>query len=531
MQKLFHWLANLNGRADAALGRRLAWMERWSRRLGSPACSVIVSLLWGIPIVTVKIVLLRNFILTSDIAYYENMLRNTGVDFSTKFAGFLYTYRDVIYFHSRTFLTEHFSPTFALVAPFYHLWHWPLFLVLLQPGLIALAGAGVYRLARRLMEREGTSALFGLIPLLFQIVYLFNYSNVSATIDTIYGFHHDSLIPPLLVWTLICILESRWKTAAILFTLLLGMKENLPIIFSASCGYGLVFNGLVPRKKAAVGLLLCLAFLAGCYFFEFRTHNRHVALLFQFGSLDNIRTALGRLSQWQLLGYFLPALLTPVLALPALGELSMELMGNTVELDWHSFPLMLLVIAGTLFTGLRVLRWARKSKPVALLLYFAFIGLVVAPVVVDGCHAYDFITAAADRLTPLADAKDLKEIAASIPGDARLATTSDLLTFCADRRYLAWPELSPYADYILVNRRTTAENRAESDEFMAALPFGDDAAGDHFRSDLDYVLQGYAYDDNAIKFVDDQVARHAVVPVRSVGRLTLYRALSPAPTP
>ncbi len=362
MRSFINRIGELNRRIDAALGRRLGWLERWSARLGSPAAALAVSLAWAIPIAAVKIVLLRNFIQTSDIAYYENMLYNTGPDLSAKTFHFLYAYRDVIYFHSRTFLTEHFSPTFGLLAPFYQLFHGPLFLVLLQPFLIAVAGLGIYRLGRLLMAKKGISPVFGLAPLLFQIVCLFNYSNVSATIDTIYGFHHDSLIPPLIAWLLVCVLEARWKIAALLFVLLLGMKENLPIIFSASCAYCFVFNGMVPRKKAALGVLACLLFFAFCYLFEFRTHNRHVALLYQFGNSENIYAALDRLGDWQLLGYFLPAILAPALALPALGELSMELMGKTVELDWHGFPLMELGVIGTLFTGIMILGLTWHSR-------------------------------------------------------------------------------------------------------------------------------------------------------------------------
>ena len=103
MRSFINRIGELNRRIDAALGRRLGWLERWSARLGSPAAALAVSLAWAIPIAAVKIVLLRNFIQTSDIAYYENMLYNTGPDLSAKTFHFLYAYRDVIYFHSRTF--------------------------------------------------------------------------------------------------------------------------------------------------------------------------------------------------------------------------------------------------------------------------------------------------------------------------------------------------------------------------------------------------------------------------------------------
>jgi FtsH-binding integral membrane protein len=334
------------------------------------------------------------------------------------------------------------------------------------------------------------------------------------------------------VWTLVAIVEARWRTATVLFILLLGMKENLPIIFCGAAAYALVFNGLVPRKRAALALLIAVIFFGGCYFFEFRTHNRHVALLYQFADFDKIYDALDRLGQWRLLDYFwLPAAFTPILALPALGELSLELMGNTNEFDWHSYTLMALVIVGTLFAGIRLLGFIRGSKALALPVYLAFIGFLVAPVVAGGCYSYWIIERATARLAPLADAQALQAIRSAIPPKTKLATTSELLTFCADRRYLIWPQLVVYADYILVNRRAEAANRIEAEQLAAILPYGDDAAGGHFRADLDVVLSGYGYDANLISYVDRSVSLGTVVPVKSIGSLTLYHALAPQPGP
>jgi uncharacterized membrane protein len=123
---------------------------------------------------------------------------------------------------STTFLTEHFSPTFGLLAPAYRLLPFPELLAVLQPVFILTAGAGLYRLTQRLVAAHGLSPGYGLLPALVLTAYLFNYSNVAATVDVLYGFHHDSMIPPLLVWTVVCVVEARWRAVLVLFILFQG---------------------------------------------------------------------------------------------------------------------------------------------------------------------------------------------------------------------------------------------------------------------------------------------------------------------
>lgn len=498
---------------------------KWSTQLAAPWSAVLVSVVWLAPMIAIKVRLLNAFVLTSDLAYYENMLHNTGVDFSEKSVDFLFTYRDVIYHNSRTFLTEHFSPTFGLLAPIYQLFAGPLTLIVLQPLLIALASWGIYRMARRLMEKYKVPPACALLPILFQIMYLFNYSNISATVDTVYGFHHDSLIPPLLIWALVCAFEYRWRSASVLFVLLLGMKENLPIIMGIFCVACLAFGWPVGRRRAAWGLAACFLFFTGCYLFEFRTGNRHVAILYRFFDFDNIYAALDQTPKWALLNTFWLGLLVPSLALPALAEFSLQLMGTTVgldsECDWHSYPLMALAIAATLIACVRLASLMKNWRMFLIPLYLVFLAAIFVPVVAEGIHSYRAIYRGASQLTPLADAGSVKSIAHLIPANAKLCTSSDMLVSFANRRYLIWPELADYADWILVNRRSDGENAAAASRLSAIA--SDDEAASHFYGEINLAVSGYGYDKALYAYVDKLTAAHRATVMGREGNLVLYR--------
>lgn len=520
--------ASFHRRLETAVAPLVAVVEKCSRPRIALASALMVSLVWLTLILVVKIRMIGTGVLTSDMPYYENMLYNTGFSLSHGSFDVLFTWHDAMSYNSPTFLTEHFSPTFALVAPGYWLIPHPIFLSVLQPLLIAIAGWGLYRLTQRLLVKAGISPAFGLLPVLFLTVYLFNYSNISATIDTIYGFHHDSLIPPLIAWMVVCAVELRWRAAFWLFVLFLGMKENLPIIATSALGLCFLFNHLVPRKRAALGLLLCGVFFAGCLLFEFRTHNRHVGIVYQFLDGDAIAVAMNRTEKWEILNRLWPALLTPVFAAPALADWCLQLMGNTTELDWHSYPLMLLAQIALVFTCVNLLSFLKWSRFLSLAVCAALVGWIAGPMVVEGGQAYGLLRTAAFRLTPLVDLAALHRISGSIPKDAKLSMTSDLLAFLADRRKLLWPESVIYANFVLINRRLDQENQRRADEFLQSKPAGNLAA-DHFYKEVGLVLRGYGYDTALVAYVDRLRGEGAVTLLKSEGKLELYQIHAPLP--
>jgi hypothetical protein len=499
-------------------------LARLPQRKMACVLGVVGGLVWLLAMAEIKLELIASGTLTSDIAYYENMLYNTGWSFTNGSFYFLYTMHDVFTHQSYTFLNEHFSPTFALVAPLYRLFPHPEMLSLLQPALILLAAAGIYRLTRILLDQRGVSPAFDLLPAFLAGAYLWNYSNVTTTVDVLYGFHHDSLIPPLLIWTLVAVARQRWRIATVLFVLFLGMKENLPIISVGGLVFCLAFNVVVPRKKAAIALGLCLLFFAGCYWMEFRTHNRHVGIVYRFFDRDQIADLLDSPFQWPILQNYWPALLVPPLALPAGADLILQMMGRTNELDWHSYALMAFAMAGMAWGSAATLGWMKRWKLVSLAGYFALAGWILIPLMAQGVRDSLAIRSCAARLPAIVDIPAAQELAATVPKRAKLGVSSDLLVFVADRHTLYWPEASSLAEYVLVNRRTPAANHASVEAYTHAVgnlersrPAG------YFRDVTNVVLNGYGYDENLLAFLDAQQAIGQAVVLATRGNLVLYQ--------
>jgi uncharacterized membrane protein len=510
---------------SAALGKLFQ-----ARVLLHPLSAALLAVIWIIPMILIKLRLLDAFILTSDIAYYGNMLYNTGLDLQDRTFRILYTTHDVLRFSSTSFLTEHFSPTFALLAPLFQLLPNPLFLTVAQPILIAVAGMGLFRLTQVVIKRYDAPEAANVFPLTFLVMYLVNASNVPTTADSIYGFHHDSLIPPLMAWGLVFALQARWRLALITLLLLLGVKENLPIVISAFFFACLPFGWLVPRKKAAIGIILCMVFFAGCYWFQFRTENRHVGIVYRFFDLDSIFAALGMIDRWPLVLHLWPAWFALPILLPGAAEFSLQLMGATVQYDWHSYPLIMLSMIGTILTLTRLTALRRHSPVQSVALVVVVLGLMAAPIVADGVRTYRNLQVASLHLPVQADAAALAKLAEWVPADAKLLTTSDLLVFFAKRRHLLWPESGGFADHILINLRSEEDNRKRAEAFARANP-GNDPGTQHFFSDVGIVLSGYLYDTNLISYVQRREAEKSATVVQREGDLVLYRLAPDASLP
>jgi len=209
-------------------------------------------------------------------------------------------------------------------------------------------------------------------------------------------------------------------------------------------------------------------------------------------------------------------------ALPALADLSLQLMGRTTELDWHGYPLMVLAVIATMFTCFRAMAFVQRRPAVLLAVYGLIVAAMVAPVLVKGLRSYTNLYEISARVPALLNPTAVGEFGPFIPPGARLCVTSDLLPFFADRRYLLWPESIAYAEYVLVNRRDSAENAKVAEEFRRSLPFGDPASA-HFYSEMDYVLRGYANDASLLAYLDRQIGENNVTVLRTDGRLTLFR--------
>jgi DMSO reductase anchor subunit len=111
-------------------------------------------------------------------------------------------------------------------------------------------------------------------------------------------------------------------------------------------------------------------------------------------------------------------------------------MGATVQYDWHSYPLIMLSMIGTILTLTRLTALRRHSQVQSIAIVALVLGLMATPIVADGMRTYRNLHVASLQLPVQADAAALAKLAALIPADAKLLTTSDLLVFFSKRRHL-----------------------------------------------------------------------------------------------
>jgi hypothetical protein len=230
-----------------------------------------------------------------------------------------------------------------------------------------------------------------------------------------------------------------------------------------------------------------------------------VGILNHFFDSDLVYQAMDRTTKWTIVRNFWPALFAPPFALPALADFCLQLMGDTNELDWHSYPLMIFGMMGVVWALVKFLHLTRRWSLPGLAAYAAIIGLMLGPMIAEGAVSCAAIWRGAFRLPTLVDRSALAEISALVPKEAKLSTSSDLLVFFTDRPRLLWPESASLSEYVLVNRHPKAENQLKADEFMKTAPADDKAAG-AFYSYNEIVLRGFAYDDVLYAAMDQQVA-------------------------
>ncbi len=205
-----------------------------------------------------------------------------------------------------------------------------------------------------------------------------------------------------------------------------------------------------------------------------------------------------------------------------MADWCLQLIGDTTELDWHSFPVLVYTQMAFAYTCLKAFSFTRRWRFVSLAGYAALVGWVAVPKNATGCRSYVAINRGTAGLSPMVDLAALRAVTATIPKDAKLSVTSDLEIFVAARRRLLWPESSSFAEYVVINRRADGENKARADDFMRTFP-ADDLAARYFYNNVNVVLRGFDYDTALIAYMDRLKAEGAVTLLKSEGRLELYR--------
>lgn len=428
--------------------------------------SIGMSLAWFIILFTIKIHMYRAMMLTSDLAYYCNVLFNTNLE------KFLYSDFAFFQFGFTTFLSDHFSPSLALLVPLYKLFPTPVLLLFLQVFSIAATGWLVAQIGKILVIKNRHLPRQTLIMiLLLQLFYLYNPYSISSTIDSLYGFHHDSFYPLLLSTVIFFYIKhlncnkldkNKFCNRYLLFSglsfiLLLGMKENLPYLCVVFF-FPLLFVKHTVKRQYAIWAIACSIMMwAGAYYFQYLivTNVRNTNAVLQFFSLEGWILAAPKLQEWLPIVRFIFLFIVPEAILPFLAELALQLFSPANIFDWHSFIIFCIGFISSVFGIIRLTNWIfskqfkHGEKILCLLLLFTF--LLYLPPVWKGCnHLIDAYDTHFERKASV-QMSNIEYISAYIPHDASLATTSDLLVFFVNRPHLRWPTHLENIDFVLTS--------------------------------------------------------------------------------
>lgn len=407
--------------------------------------------LWLVVIGFLKYDLYRKGILTSDMALYPNILWNTN------FHGvILYNKMLFDWYGYTTALSEHSYFTLMLLIPFYRLLPHPLTLVFLQTIVVGGSAFIVYLFAKQILNSSK-------LALLAAAAYLFHPSLIAATIDNVYGFHHDSLMIPLVLGIAYFFYKQKFLPFFILLVLLFGLKENMPL---AGGMFGLILFFNKEKRKIGLGVLAIAALF---FLFNFAVLPRltgggnHHAL----DAIGNIINATPRdyllniktFAFWLILPVlFLPALLAPEILIIGGPDLFMYFFAGKLPFYHHVF-LVFAVFVVTAIYGFNkavhrekyVLFFSKHKKLLAVFLT-AWAGMFFVGDVFVGWQYLKLENKFSWRKI---DMEFIAEVKKSVPNGACLVTTSDLPVYFVNRPCLSWSEKSlPGADFILINKNS-----------------------------------------------------------------------------
>jgi uncharacterized membrane protein len=119
-------------------------------------------------------------------------------------------------------LGDHFHPILVVIAPFYRLFPSALTILIFQAALLAVSAIPITRLA---MVNAGVAGGVGI-----GLAYGFSWGLQSVVS---FDFHEVSFAVPMISFSLVAIVEKRWRSAALWAVPLILVKEDLAVTLAA----------------------------------------------------------------------------------------------------------------------------------------------------------------------------------------------------------------------------------------------------------------------------------------------------------
>ncbi|MBE1299625.1 MAG: DUF2079 domain-containing protein [Alteromonadaceae bacterium] len=403
---------------------------------------------YGVSIWYLKAAALDYGMANADIALYQNLLWNTNFD------GLLF-YSDFLFyeFGYRSYLTEHFSPTLTLLVPFYKLWSSPYLLLMSQTLAPVITALLVFIYAKKLN-------LPNTIGLLFAVAYCVHPTVVMATLDIGNGFHHDSLIPPFLIASLILFNSPHIKMYYLTLILTLGLKENVPFIVLIA---GVVaFLTSEQRRKAAFSVVLAITFLIFALVIIPEVYNvkpQHASGIIERIAEQRLSISAFFSTLWanKELFWFASAFLSPIVLLTLAPEIAIYHYSSyeTFIFDWHGLPSLTIVVISAMLGFKRWLTLTRHLKPgLATQIFIChLVVIVLAGVVYSSAKSRNLIFAAvlSERPAVTVSVESFKKMEEMLPKDERLGVQYAYWPYAANRKHLQLSEHAFHSEYFFVD--------------------------------------------------------------------------------
>ncbi|MBF0171350.1 MAG: DUF2079 domain-containing protein [Nitrospinae bacterium] len=435
---------------------------------------IVLSFIFIVIVFYIKYTLYIKGYVTSDIAYYANMLWNTNFYNKLLYSDYIYQLHP---YKLKTFFYDHFTPTYILLVPLYKLFPSPITLLVIKTVLPVFTAFLIINCFFYTYNNTNNNNIKW-IASLFAIAYLYHPINILATIDTIYGFHFECLIPFFVILTMYFFIQKRFIPYIISYILLLGIRESIPIngiLFSIILilyyRYNTDYNNTIFLRRSiwATSIVSMLYILAGLIIVplllvgKVGTASSGVVgdiLLLKF--LQNIEL----LFQWKTLLLFIPSFLAPEIAILSVPELLTLITKRTWygavvptygPYDWHSFYI-LAVFAVAFIVGFqrleKIQRDFLKNDSMKKSIFYMVLFALLTSIFIGGLKLKDVIkrTITAPYLH---NQNSVAEVSKHIPLEASLKTTADLIVYFTNRPHLTWQ--LEHAEYILINGALLSE--------------------------------------------------------------------------
>jgi uncharacterized membrane protein len=214
--------------------RFLVLWQQWNRTLSPTLCVVVSALIYCVVVGGVAV--LRHLSMNSnslDMGLMDQIVWNSAQG--------RWLEESFITGHPASFLGHHFSPSLALLAPFYWLLPRPETLLVVQVGCITGSGILLYWTGVKLTGRVWVAASLGLMLMLHPLI----------QDAALYDFHQDAVGMFFLALGLFGISYKRWDIAAGGWLLSIFSKEEIAIYWIAIGAFLLIVDGQQWLRKVA----------------------------------------------------------------------------------------------------------------------------------------------------------------------------------------------------------------------------------------------------------------------------------------